>query len=226
MAEASSETALRALIERATAILSPPLLPELRFHGAADYAEIWSATERTLDRIGLPPPFWAFAWPGGQALARLILDAPERVRGRTVLAIGAGAGLEAIAAAQVGAARAVAADIDPAALVAARLNASLNGVALETEGRDLLAPELAPGAPPPDPDLILLGDAFYEADLSARMDAFAAAARARGAEVWIAGPERPHPTRATGAVLAAYDVPVPEALEDATVRRTRVVSLA
>ena len=125
--------------------------------------------------MNIPPPYWAFAWAGGQALARYLLDNPALVAGRRVLDLGSGSGLVAIAAAKAGAARVLAADIDALALAAIGLNAAANAVTLDTTADDLLA------APPGAFDVVLIGDLFYERPLAERVLAFAEAARARGA---------------------------------------------
>jgi predicted nicotinamide N-methyase len=118
----------RAFIRRHAAVLAPPLTPEIRLHLAHEATELWELTEEELAQTGLPPPYWAFAWAGGQALARYVLDNPETVRGRSVLDFGSGSGLVAIAAAMAGAAGVVAAELDPFAREAIGLNAKLNGV--------------------------------------------------------------------------------------------------
>src|SRR5437868_15456592 len=115
-------------VREQTAITAPPLVPEIRLHLATEVTPIWQATEERLVRSGLPPPFWAFAWAGGQALARYLLDHPETVAGRELLDFGAGSGLVAIAAAKAGAARVIAAEIDPFATAAIAINAALNDV--------------------------------------------------------------------------------------------------
>src|SRR5213082_1989983 len=125
-------------VRQQTAITAPPLVPEIRLHLATEVTPIWQATESSLARRGLPPPFWAFAWAGGQGLARYLLDHPEIVAGREVLDIGSGSGIVAIAAAKAGASRVVAAEIDPFAAAAIALNAALNEVTLAIETRDLL----------------------------------------------------------------------------------------
>src|SRR5262249_15018754 len=121
-----------------TAIGTPPLVPEIRLHLATEVTPIWQATEESLAGYGVPPPFWAFAWAGGQALARYLLDHPEIVAGREVLDIGSGSGIVAIAAAKAGASRVTAAEIDPFAAAAIAMNAPLNDVAITVETRDLL----------------------------------------------------------------------------------------
>src|SRR5437016_4848522 len=125
-------------IQHNTAVVAPPLVPEIRLHLATEVTPIWQATEESLTRGGVPPPYWAFAWAGGQALARYLLDHPETVTGREVLDICSGSGIVAIAAAKAGASRVVAAEIDHFAAAAIALNAPLNGVTVTVETRDLL----------------------------------------------------------------------------------------
>src|SRR6266851_9377973 len=124
-------------IRHNTAIVAPPLVPEIRLHLATEVTPIWQATEETLAQGAVPPPYWAFAWAGGQALARYLLDHPETVEGRAVLDFGAGSGLVAIAAAKAGALSVTAADVDPFAAAAIAANAALNGVAIEVVTTDL-----------------------------------------------------------------------------------------
>ncbi len=227
MTDGVERARLRALIARRLSVTRPPLTPELKCYGAADYLAIWTATEAELATEGLAPPFWAFAWPGGQALARRLLDAPEIAAGKRALALGAGAGLAAIAAAKAGAASATANDVDPAALAAAEMNAELNGVAVALDGRDLLAPARAalwtraPGAEAPAVgDLILVGDLFYEQDLAARVWARLCAAADGGATVLIGDPSRGRLPEDALVREVCYDVPTPRALEDVESRKT------
>jgi len=133
-----------------TGIMHPPHVPELRLHLATEAHELWLKTEEELEEIGLPPPFWAFAWAGGQGLARYILDYPESVSGKRVLDFASGSGLVAIAAVKAGAAAVVAADIDPWTETAIRLNAALNGVAIDFTGRNLVGT-------PVEADVLLAG---------------------------------------------------------------------
>ncbi len=121
-------TSPAAFVRDNTALIAPPLVPELRLHLATEVVPLWRKTEEALEEQGVPPPYWAFAWVGGQALARYVLDHPETVRGRSVLDFGSGSGLVAIAAAKAGAASVLAADIDGIAAAAIRLNADANGV--------------------------------------------------------------------------------------------------
>lgn len=204
-----------------TRLLSPPLVPEIVLHLAEESLLIWTKTEEELDDIGLPPPFWAFAWAGGQALARYLLDNPRIARARNVLALGSGSGLEAIAAMKAGAASALAADIDPFAETAARLNAKANGVCLDTTTADLL------GAPPDARcDLIVVGDLFYERPLADRVMAFIDAAHGNGTDVLVGDPQRSYFPRQRFEQAAAYVVPVTRELEDAEIKRSAVWRLS
>ena len=144
-----------------TIVVAAPLLPELRLHLLTESCPLWRASEAEAARAGLADPWWAFCWPGGQALARYVLDHPEIVRGKRVLDFGSGCAVEALAALRAGAASAVAADVDPVAATAARLNADLNGLTVETATRDLVGERV-------DADLVLAGDVFYEKDLASR----------------------------------------------------------
>jgi predicted nicotinamide N-methyase len=195
--------------------------PEIRLHLADEALPLWHRTEEELDTLGLPPPYWAFAWAGGQALARYILDRPALVRDRRVLDLASGSGLVAIAAAKAGAASVTAADIDPFALAAIALNAQANAVSLETTGADLLAP----GAEPPPFDMLLVGDLFYERDTAARAFAFCERAAAAGAAILIGDPGRTYLPRARLIRLTEYNVPVTRELEDYEIKRTAVWAL-
>lgn len=203
-----------------TEVMAPGLIPEIRLHLATDVTPLWSATQAFLDQHGLEPPFWAFAWPGGQALARLILDQPSLVRGRRVLSFAAGGGVEAIAAARAGAATVVANDIDAIAQQACALNAALNGVRLTLDGRDLL------GLPEWDretPDVILAGDVCYDRVMAARVIPWLRAWAAAGVTVLMADPGRSYlPEETDLTVIGNYRVPTSQAVEDAAVRQTRI----
>lgn len=199
-----------------TEVMAPPLVPELRLHLAHEAVPLWQKTEEELGTMGLPPPFWAFAWAGGQALARHVLDRPELVRGKRVIDLAAGSGLVGIAARMAGAAHVLAADIDGFALAAMGLNADRNGVVLATSGDNLLA------APPPDADVILVGDLFYEKTLAEQAWAWLMAARATGAVILIGDPGRSYLPRERLTRLADYAVPVSRDLEDAEIKHTAV----
>jgi len=206
----------RAFITANTRLQAPPHTPELVLHLADEVTPIWRLTEEALAQIGLPPPFWAFAWAGGQALARYVLDHPQVVRGKRVLDFACGSGIVAIAAMKAGAQRATAADIDAFCGAAVALNARANDVTVAFTGADLLS------GPPPQADVILAGDICYEQPLAERVMAWLASARAAGAEVLIGDPGRTYFPKAGLEQLAEYQVPTTRELEDLAVKRTRV----
>ena len=199
-----------------TGIMAPPLVPEVRLHLAHEAVPVWQKTEEELGEIGLPPPFWAFAWAGGQALARHVLDYGELVRRRSVIDLASGSGLVAIAAIKAGAAPVLAADIDGFAVAAIGLNAALNGVTLEVTREDLLA------APPPACDVVLVGDLFYEKSLAARVLAWLRQAEAAGSLVLIGDPGRSYLPKDELVKVAEYNVPVTRELEDSEIKRSAV----
>ena len=198
----------------------PPHTPELELHLADEVTPIWRMTEEALCEIGLPPPFWAFAWAGGQALARYILDKPQTVSGKAVVDFASGSGIVGIAAMRAGAARVLAADIDGFCGAALALNAEANGVALEFTDRDLLE-----AAPPAWAEVILAGDICYEKPLAERVMAWLAAAKAGGANVLIGDPGRSYFPRTGLAKLAEYQVATTRELEDFEVKKTAVWTL-
>lgn len=202
-----------------TALIPVPLVPEIRLHLASEAIPLWQKTEDELGAMGLPPPFWAFAWAGGQALARHILDDPATVTGKRVLDIGAGSGLGAIAASLAGAARVEATEIDPHAIAAIRLNAVLNGVAVTARLEDVLDGDVTA-------DLILAGDIFYEKPLAERALRFLESQAARGAAVLIGDPGRSYLPRDRLDGVASYSVPVSRDLEDTEIKNTAVWRLA
>lgn len=202
-----------------TALKAPLLVPEIRLHLADDAMPLWHKTEEELARAGLAPPFWAFAWAGGQALARHILDTPALVAGRTVLDVGSGSGIVALAAAMAGASRVAANEIDEFALAAIALNAEANGLAIAIESGDLLDGTA-------DADLVLVGDLFYEKPLATRTLAYMRRARRAGADVLIGDPSRTYLPQDALTPIAVYSVPTPRALEDADVKRTTIWRLA
>jgi len=205
----------RAFILANTRLQTPPHCPEIRLHLADEVAPLWSATEEELGQLGLPPPFWAFAWAGGQALARYLLDHSDLVRGRSVLDLASGSGLVAIAAMRAGAAAAVAADIDPFAAEAARLNAEANGVFLSAVTADVL------GEPRAE-DAILVGDLFYDRDIAERLLAWLIERAEAGAIVRVGDPGRHYFPKHAFEPVAEYAVPVTRVLEDSEVKRTGV----
>ncbi len=214
---ASSPDDRRAFILENTRPQTPPHTPELTLRLADEITPIWRMTEEALAEIGLPPPFWAFAWAGGQALARYVLDHPEIVAGKRVVDFASGSGIVAIAAMKAGAASVLAADIDAYCGAALALNAEANGVAAEFTDTDLL------DAPPPAwAQVILAGDICYEKPLAARVMAWLGQARAAGATVLIGDPGRSYFPREGLEKLAEYQVPTTRELEDMEVKKTAV----
>ena len=199
-----------------TRLLAPPLVPEIRLHLAEESLPIWQKTEEQLGEINVPPPYWAFAWAGGQALARYILDNPSDLAGMSVLDLGSGSGLTAIAAMKSGAARVLAADIDAIALASIGINAKANDVRIETTAKDLLA-ESADRF-----DVILVGDLFYERQLADKVLAFIELAAAQRALILIGDPQRNYFPRDRFEKIAEYEVPVTRELEDTLIKRTAV----
>ena len=196
-----------AFIRAHTTVARSDFVPEIPLYLATEITPIWQATEAWLAEEGIEPPFWAFAWPGSQAMARLMLDEPGRVAGRRVLDFAAGCGLAAIAAMLAGAASAEAAEIDPLALASTRLNASLNGVAVATPDGDVVG---SAGRW----DLILAGDVCYEAPMTGHIMPWLRGLAAAGAEVWLADPGRADLPRGGMVELARYSVPTTRELED------------
>jgi predicted nicotinamide N-methyase len=191
------------------------LVPEVRLHLAHEAVPIWQKTEEELGAIGLPPPFWAFAWAGGQALARYVLDHPEIVRGRNIIDIASGSGLVAIAAMKAGAASAIAADIDHFAVAAIALNADVNAIKLTATADDLLQGE-------PFGDCILVGDLFYEKQIASRCYDWLLIAHMKGIDVLIGDPGRTYLPKEKLTEVASYQVPVTRDLEDMEIKKTGV----
>ena len=205
----------KAFIRAHTRLLPPPHTPEIRLHLADEATELWEKTEEELGEIGLPPPFWAFAWAGGQALARYVLDNPEIVRGKRVLDVGAGSGIVGIASMMAGSARAECNDIDAFGHAAMALNAEANGVAVTVRGEDLVGRDEGW-------DAILAGDICYERDMAQRMTDWLLSMHQRGATVLIGDPKRSYLARDKLEPVAEYSVPVTRALEDTEIKRTSV----
>jgi len=199
-----------------TELLAPPLVPEIVLHLAAESLPIWQKTEEQLGEMNVPPPYWAFAWAGGQAVARYMLDTPEICRGLPVLDLGAGSGISAIAAAKAGAGHVLAADIDVLALAAASLNGKANNVYIDVTGVDLLA------HPSPRDGVLIVGDLFYERDLADRVLGFIDSAKLAGCTVYVGDPQRSYFPRDRFEKLIEYQVPVTRELEDAEIKRTAV----
>ena len=209
----------RAFIFENTRLQPPPHTPELTLHLADEVTPIWRLTEEALAEIGLPPPFWAFAWAGGQALARYILDHPQEVAGKRVIDFASGSGIVAIAAMKAGAGHVLAADIDPFCGAALAMNAEVNAVRVDFTDQDLL------DAPPPDADVILAGDICYEQPLASKVMDWLAAAHVRGSRVLIGDPGRSYFPRVGLEQLAEYQVPTTRELEDREIKKTAVWTL-
>jgi predicted nicotinamide N-methyase len=203
-----------AFIRANTELLRPPLVPEIVLHLATEIVPIWRKTEEELAEEGIPPPFWAFAWAGGQALSRWVLDNPETVRGKRVLDFATGSGVSAIAAMKAGAREVVANEIDAFAIAAATLNAAANGVVLTLAHQDLIGRD-------DGWDTVLAGDVCYEREMSARVFDWLKALARRGALVLVGDPGRNY-LPAGMSELAVYDVQTTRELEDREIRRTRV----
>ena len=203
-----------------TRIRRVPLVDEISLYLADEAVPLWQKTEEELNEDGLPPPFWAFAWAGGQALARYVLDHADCVRGKRVLDFASGSGLVAIAAMKAGARETTAADIDAFALEAVKLNASENDVALQCLDEDLLA-----GRSLQSWETVLAGDIFYEADTAERALAFVTKQASLGATVLIGDPGRSYLPKERLTKLAEYSVPVTRELEDNEIKRTAVWTL-
>lgn len=198
-----------------TGVLSPPHVPEVKLRLATEAHDLWLKTEEELEEIGLPPPFWAFAWAGGQGLARHVLDHPELVAGKSVLDFASGSGLVGIAARMAGASAVLAADIDPWSETAIRLNAALNDVSLDYTVEDMVGRD-------DGWDVVLAGDVFYDRGFADVLIPWFSRLAARGATVLVGDPGRAYCPRERMEALATYTVPVTRALEDSEVKKTTV----
>ena len=204
-----------AFIRAETRLLAVPHAPEIHLYVAEEATALWQKTEDELGEMGLPPPFWAFAWAGGQALARYVLDHPAIVQGRTVLDVASGSGLVAIAAAMAGACEVQGADIDAFAAEAIAINAEANGVRVTPRLADLVGTDEGW-------DVVLTGDIFYERDIAERMWPWLAALEERGATVLIGDPGRSYLPKDKVEQIAQYRVQVTRELEDAEIKLSRV----
>ena len=202
-------------IRAETALASPLLVPEIKLHLASEMLPIWQATEADLAKRDLPPPYWAFAWPGGQALARHLLDHRDLIAGRRVLDFASGSGITAIAAAMAGAPTVFAAEIDRFALAAIALNAEANGVRVDLIAEDVLD---ATG----EWEVILAGDVCYERPMAERVAQWLAQRARAGTLVLLGDPGRSYLPGSGLVEIARYDVPTSVDLEDRTLRETTV----
>jgi predicted nicotinamide N-methyase len=219
---AQPERSLLEIIRANTRLGLVPLVPEIQIHQASEPISLWEDTERASGRTGLDPPFWAFAWAGGRALARYLLDRPQVVRGRRVIDIASGSGLVAIAAAKAGAEAVTACDIDPLAAAAIAMNACANKVAVKGVCADILSdrgPQAAAG------DLVLAADAFYERDLADRVMLFLEHAHRCGAAILAGDFGRTYLPRDRLSAVATYDVPGLLVLEGSEIKRTTIWTL-
>jgi predicted nicotinamide N-methyase len=204
-----------AFIRANTRLLAPPLVPEIRLHLADEALPLWEKTEEELEKIGLPPPYWAFAWAGGQALARYALDIPSVVEGKLVLDVASGSGLVAIAALMSGARNVEVGEIDAIACAAIRANAAANGLTLSAVPADPIGADRGW-------DVVLVGDAFYEKPLADRLLPWIEALAKRGATILLGDPSRSYFPTDRFEFLANYQVPVTRALEDSEIKKTSV----
>ncbi|SKA24397.1 Predicted nicotinamide N-methyase [Enhydrobacter aerosaccus] len=201
-----------------TALEAPAMVPEFKLWLASEYVPIWQATEAWMEEQNIDPPYWAFCWPGGQAVARYLLDNPDLVRGRRVIDFAAGSGVSSMAAARAGAASVIANDIDALSLVAAKLNASANHLALEVSSDDWLAnPDAAPEA-----DVVIAGDVCYERDMSARALAWLRTHASAGRLVLLGDPGRNYFSAQGLEERARYQIPTSLQLENRGMRETVV----
>ncbi len=205
----------KAFILDNTELMRPPHVPEIVLHLATEAHDLWLKTEEDLEKIGLPPPFWAFAWAGGQGLARYILDHPQTVEGKRVLDFASGSGLVAIAAKLAGAAHVLAADIDPWTKTAVALNAAENGVEIGFTGENQIGLMV-------DAEVVLAGDVFYDRDFAAALVPWFTQLACEGKLVLVGDPGRSYLPKERLEQLAAYEVPVTRALEDSEVKKTTV----
>lgn len=209
-------TALADVIRKATELKSTELLPEIRLYQASEITPLWQATEDLLNKAEIEPPYWAFAWVGGQAMARLLLDRPELVVGRRILDFACGGGVAAIAAMKAGAAGVLAVDIDPLATAATRANALANGVVVETLAADIV------NGPIPDCDLLIAGDVCYDARMTAHILPWLRQVAAAGITVLLGDPGRAYVPTSGIEPVAEYRVPTSVAIEDKNSRDTRL----
>ncbi|AYD02816.1 methyltransferase [Neorhizobium sp. NCHU2750] len=209
------KTEPKAFILANTDLMRPPHVPEIVLHLATEAHDLWLKTEEDLEAIGLPPPFWAFAWAGGQGLARYILDHPEAIVGKRVLDFASGSGLVAIAAKMAGAAHVLAADIDPWTQTAVMLNAAENDVDIGFTGENQIGRAV-------EADVVLAGDVFYDRDFAAALVPWFAGLADAGKLVLVGDPGRSYLPKERLDRLAVYEVPVTRALEDSEVKKTTV----
>ena len=201
-----------------TSLIAPPLVPEIKLYLATEVVPLWRKTEEELEAEGVPPPYWAFAWAGGQALSRYVLDNPETVAGKAVLDFGSGSGLVGIAAAKAGASSVLSADIDRFACAAIEANARANAVRVDITAEDIIGGE-------PHWQAVLVGDMCYERPLAERLLAWLRAFTSNGALVLLGDPGRSYFPKSGVEKLATYHVQTTRELEDREIRETSVYRL-
>jgi predicted nicotinamide N-methyase len=214
-----NDAELVAFITAQTTPTAASLVPEFQLHLATEVTPLWQATEASLEQHNLPPPYWAFAWPGGQALARHVLDHPDLVRGRHVLDFAAGCGIAAIAAAKMGA-TVTAAEIDRVAAAVLAMNARLNQVEITVIDHDVMA------APPMAWDVVLAGDVFYERPMAERVEPWLRGLARAGATVLVGDPGRSYLPKQGLSEVGRYVVPTSRDLEDREARETRILAMS
>jgi predicted nicotinamide N-methyase len=213
-----------------TALETPSMVPEFKLWLASEYVPIWQATEAWMEEKNIDPPYWAFCWPGGQAIARYLLDNPDQVQAKRVIDFAAGSGVSSLAAARAGAASVIANDIDMLSLVAARLNAHANGLDIEVSAEDWLAG--GPGSRPdarPEADVVIAGDVCYEREMSQRALAWLRSHANAGRLVLLGDPGRNYFSALGLEERARYEIPTSLQLENRGMRETvvwRVLPLA
>jgi len=205
----------KTFIRAQTRLLPVAHAPEISLYVADEATELWSKTEDELGEMGLPPPFWAFAWAGGQALSRYLLDHREIVAGKRVLDFASGSGLVGIAAMKAGAANVCCVDIDAFSLAAIEVNAQANGVSVRALCEDVVGRD-------DGFDVVLAGDVSYERDMAQRVTAWLKQLALRGAVVRMGDPGRSYLARGELEALIDYQVPVTRTLEDSDIKRTSV----
>ena len=213
------KTAPDDFIRANTSLISPPHVPELVLHLASEAHDLWLKTEEELEEIGLPPPFWAFAWAGGQGLARYILDNPDVVRGKRVVDFASGSGMVAIAAALAGAAHVLAVDIDPWTKSAITLNAAANNVTVAVSSDNIIGRAI-------DADVLLAGDVFYDKGFADALSPWFSTLSSAGTVVIVGDPGRAYLPKDNLIACATYQVPVTRALEDSEIKKTTVWRLS
>lgn len=204
-------------IRSQTALQQAAMVPELQLWLASEITPIWEATEAVLERIGIDPPYWAFCWPGGQAVARYMLDNPAVVLGRSVFDFAAGGGIASLAARRAGARKVIANEIDPMAIAAIALNGATNEVDIETDEGDWLD---RPGAP--EVDVVIAGDVCYEREMSLKALAWLRSHARHGRQVLLGDPGRNYFTADGLVELARYEIPTSLQLENRGMRETTV----